>query len=74
MGRLICCFGNEQRNIPKLCDLLEEIPSSNQNFEGYNVEHELPSIGYHGMLLDGRRTFDSTCGTKMMLLTIVLII
>ena len=45
MGRLICCLGNQQWDIPKLRELLEEVHPSNQSFEGYNVEHEFPSTG-----------------------------
>ena len=68
VGRPIYSLGNQQWDIPKLRELLENILPSNQSFEGYEVEHDFPAIGHHRMLLNGRRIVDNTGDTKMILL------
>lgn len=68
VGRLIFRLGNKQWDIPKLRDLLENILSHNQSFEGYEVEHDFPIIGHRRLLLNARRIVGNTGDTKMILL------
>jgi two-component system CheB/CheR fusion protein len=68
VGRPIFSMGNQQWDIPKLRELLENILPHNQSFDGYEVEHDFPGIGRHRMLLNARRIVDHTGDTKMILL------
>jgi two-component system CheB/CheR fusion protein len=68
VGRPIFSLGNQQWDIPKLRELLENILPHNQSFEGYEVEHDFPGIGRQRMLLNARRIVDHTGDTKMILL------
>jgi two-component system CheB/CheR fusion protein len=68
VGRPIYSLGNQQWDIPKLRELLENILPSNQSFDDYEVEHDFPTIGHRRMRLNGRRVVDSTDDTKMILL------
>ena len=68
VGRPIYSLGNQQWDIPKLRELLENILPHNQSFEGYEVEHDFPAIGHRRILLNGRRIVDNTGDTKMILL------
>ncbi len=70
VGRMIYSLGNKQWDIPKLRELLENILPQNQSFEGYEVEHDFPTIGHCRMRLNARRIVDNTGDTKMILLAI----
>jgi two-component system, chemotaxis family, CheB/CheR fusion protein len=67
---------NGQWNIPALRQLLEEVIPQHRTIEGYEVEHEFPTIGRRTMLLNARqvcsrcgpcslRRRGSTCGTHI---------
>jgi two-component system CheB/CheR fusion protein len=57
-GRLIYELGNGQWDIPELRRLLEEMLPHNEQFSGYEVEHEFEGIGRRTMLLNARRLDD----------------
>jgi two-component system CheB/CheR fusion protein len=67
-GRLIYELGNRQWDIPALRNLLEQILTHDQSFDGFVVEHDFPLIGHHKMLLNARRIVDSDGATQMILL------
>ena len=52
--RLIYSLGNSQWDIPRLRVLLEEILPQNTFFDGFELEHNFPSIGHRAMLLNAR--------------------
>ena len=52
--RLIYSLGNSQWDIPRLRVLLEEILPQNTSFDGFELEHNFPSIGHRAMLLNAR--------------------
>ena len=54
-GRLIYELGNGQWDIPALRTLLEDIIPQSSVFNGYELEHDFPSIGRRVMLLNARR-------------------
>ena len=69
-GNLIYELGNRQWDIPRLRELLEDILPQNTIFEGLEVEHDFPTIGYKKMLLNGRKIFREAVGTETILLAI----
>ena len=69
-GKKIYDLGNRQWDIPALRTALEEILSKDQSFEGFEVEHEFPSIGKKRMLLNGRRLAGMNAGDERILLVI----
>jgi PAS domain S-box-containing protein len=69
-GRFIYSVGNQQWDIPALRKLLEEIVPQNSHFNGFEVDHEFPSIGRKTMLLNARRIYRQGKGTEMILLAI----
>jgi two-component system CheB/CheR fusion protein len=69
-GKFIYELGNRQWDIPGLRELLEDILPKNTTFEGFEVEHDFPDIGYKKMLLNGRRIFREAVGTETILLAI----
>jgi two-component sensor histidine kinase/PAS domain-containing protein len=56
-GRLLYALGDGQWDIPKLHLLLEKIVPEHGVMEGYEVEHEFPSLGQRTMLLNARKVF-----------------
>lgn len=54
-GLRVYDLGNGQWNIPGLRTLLEEVLPENRRFEGFEVEHDFPSIGRKRMVLNARR-------------------
>jgi len=56
-GRLLYALGDGQWNIPKLRVLLEKIVPEKGVMEGYEVEHEFPSLGRRTMSLNARQVF-----------------
>jgi PAS domain S-box-containing protein len=55
VGRLIYELGGGHWNIPRLRTLLEEVLSSNDSFENYEVEADFPAVGHRIMALNGCR-------------------
>jgi len=54
-GHLLYELGDRQWDIPELRKLLEDILKENTEFEGYQIEHDFPSVGHRKMLLNARR-------------------
>jgi PAS domain S-box-containing protein len=69
-GQLIYSLGNQQWNIPKLRELLEEILPKNNSFDNYEVEHDFPDIGKRTMLLNARRIPRAPAKPRIMLIAI----
>jgi two-component system CheB/CheR fusion protein len=70
-GQILYHLGNEQWNIPKLRELLEEILPQSKQVENFMVTHDFPEIGVKTMLVSGRRIEDvSGGGPAMVLLSI----
>jgi PAS domain-containing protein len=57
-GRKLYMLGDGQWNIPALRTVLEDIIPRHRTVEGYEVEHEFPTIGRRVMLLNARQVFD----------------
>ena len=55
--KLLYALGDGQWNIPKLRLLLEKIVPEHGVMDGYEVEHEFPTIGQRSMLLNARQVF-----------------
>ena len=69
-GRLIYEIGNNQWDIPKLRELLQEILPRNTSFSDFEVEHDFPQIGRRTMILNARRIHDGGSKTHRILLAI----
>jgi two-component sensor histidine kinase/PAS domain-containing protein len=54
-GQMVYDLGNGQWDIPGLRRLLSEVLPDNEFFDGFEVEHEFPTIGRRVMLLNARR-------------------
>ena len=70
MGQLIYELDNRQWDIPRLRDLLEHILPEHTTIEGFEVEHDFPSIGRRVMLLNARRIYREFNHTDLVLLVI----
>jgi PAS domain S-box-containing protein len=69
-GQFVYDLGNRQWNIPRLRELLEEIIPKNNTFEGFQMEHDFPTIGRRIMLLNARRIPMEADETRLILLAI----
>jgi light-regulated signal transduction histidine kinase (bacteriophytochrome) len=69
-GQFVYDLGNRQWNIPRLRELLEEIIPKNNTFEGFQMEHDFPTIGRRIMLLNARRIPTEADETRLILLAI----
>ena len=69
-GQLVYDIGNQQWNIPKLQELLEEILPKNTSFDNFEVEYDFPHLGKRIMILNARRIYRETNKTEMILLAI----
>ena len=59
VGRPIYQLGNNQWNIPRLRELLENILPDNQVLENFGMEYNFPLIGHRKLLLNARRVADN---------------
>ena len=55
LGKFIYELGDQQWDIPKLRELLEEILPKNASLDNYVVQHNFPGIGIRIMILNARR-------------------
>ncbi len=69
-GLLIYNIGNQQWDIPKLRELLEEILPQKSIFNDFEVEHDFEVIGHKIMHLNARRIYDKANQTELILLAI----
>ena len=64
-------LGNNQWNILKLRELLEEIVPKNNRFHDFEVEHVFPIIGKKIMLLNAHRIIQQKENEELIVLTII---
>ncbi len=70
VGQLIYDLGNQQWDIPKLRELLEDILPQKTTFNNYEIEHEFATIGRRIMLLNAREIKRVLGKEKIILLAI----
>ncbi|MEI6348721.1 MAG: CheR family methyltransferase [Bacteroidota bacterium] len=63
-------LGNNQWNIPRLRELLEDIVPKNNCFHDFQVEHTFPIIGHRTMLLNAHRIIKQSVNEELIVLTI----
>jgi PAS domain S-box-containing protein len=68
VGNFIFDLGNRQWDIPGLRILLEEILTHQTIFNGYEVKHDFPDIGFKTILLNARQIFRKDIGLQIILL------
>ncbi|MEI6261459.1 MAG: PAS domain S-box protein, partial [Deltaproteobacteria bacterium] len=68
VGNFIFDLGNRQWDIPGLRVLLEEILPNETIFNGYEVEHNFPNVGFKTILLNARQIFRKNIGSHIILL------
>ncbi|HEY9220819.1 MAG TPA: CheR family methyltransferase [Lutibacter sp.] len=71
LGESLYKLGNNQWNIPRLRELLEEIIPKNNTFYNFEVAHEFPDIGHKIMLLNAHRIIKQSNNQELIVLTIV---
>ncbi|MFV5699696.1 CheR family methyltransferase [Flavobacterium sp. ZT3R17] len=69
-GKLLFDLGNEQWNITKLRQVLNEIISKNSSFENFEVTHTFSGIGEKIMLLNAHLIIQKTNSEQLILLAI----
>ena len=69
-GCHIYALGNRQWDIPALRTLLESVIPHRTSVEGFEVEHDFPSIGRRTMLVNARKIFRPGNGEGAILLAI----
>jgi len=68
VGQSIYNLGNQQWDIPRLRELLEDILPKHSVVEEFEVEHNFPSIGRRVMLVNGRQVYSRFNVSKYVLL------
>src|SRR5262249_3613245 len=68
--RLVYELGNHQWDISQLQDLLERVIPEKSQFEGFQVEHEFPAIGWRRMVLNARQVHREGGEGQLILLAI----
>lgn len=63
-------LGNDQWNILRLRELLEDIVPKNVRFHDFEVEHTFPVIGHKTMLLNAHRVIQPGLNEELIVLTI----
>jgi two-component system CheB/CheR fusion protein len=71
IGKSLYKLGNNQWNISKLRELLEEIVPKNNRFHDFEVEHVFPVIGKKIMLLNAHRIIQARENEELIVLTII---
>ena len=69
-GCLIYDLGNRQWDIPALRTLLESVIPHRASVEGFEVEHDFPTIGRRTMLVNARKIFSPGENSGSILLAI----
>ena len=70
LGKSLYKMGNNQWNIPRLRELLEDIIPQNIPFHDFEVEHTFPLIGHKTMLLNAHRIIQTNQNEELIVLTI----
>ena len=68
VGQFIYNLGNQQWDIPRLRELLEDILPKHSVVEEFEVEHDFPSIGRRVILVNGRQVYSRFNVSKYVLL------
>lgn len=71
IGKSLYKLGNNQWNIPRLRELLEEIVQKNNSFYDYEVEHSFPEIGIKILVLNAHKILQQSYNEELIVLTIV---
>jgi two-component system CheB/CheR fusion protein len=71
LGISLYNLGNNQWNIPRLRELLEDIVPKNIRFHNFEVEHTFPVIGRRIMLLNAHRIIQQSKNEELIVLTII---
>jgi len=71
IGKSLFKLGNNQWNIPRLRELLEEMVPKNNSFYDYEVVHIFPVIGEKTMLLNAHAITHKHSNEELIVLTIV---
>ncbi len=69
-GQRFYSLGNGQWDIPELRKLINEVMTTNQEFNDFIVTHEFPSVGFKRMKLHARQLIDGQLDAPKILLTI----
>jgi PAS domain S-box-containing protein len=69
-GRFVYELGNGQWDIPRLRRLLSQVLSDSRPVEGFEVEHDFPTLGPRTMLLNARRFAPDGDDANLILLAI----
>jgi signal transduction histidine kinase/CheY-like chemotaxis protein len=64
-------LGNNQWNIPRLRELLEDIVPKNIRIQNFEMEHTFPVIGHKTMLLNAHRIIQQSHNEELIVLTII---
>ena len=64
-------LGDNQWNIPRLRELLEDIVPKNKHFHDFEVEHTFPVVGHKIMLLNAHRISQKRTNEELIVLTII---
>jgi two-component system CheB/CheR fusion protein len=67
-GALLYDLGNNQWDIPRLRELLEDILPKNTHFHDFEITHTFPNIGEKTMLLNARRIIQKMNHEELILL------
>jgi len=70
LGVSLYKLGNNQWNIPRLKELIEDIVPKNIRFHDFEVEHTFPIIGNKTMLLNAHRIQQQSQNEELIVLTI----
>ena len=72
-GNVLYKLGNNQWDIPRLHELLENVLPKSRSFENFIVEHKFPSIGQKKMLLNAREIIGQFDAPHLILLAMEVI-
>lgn len=67
-GRLLFDIGEGQWNKPEIKDLINDILLHGRQFDGYEMQYVLPSIGVRTMLVNGRKVVQKANKQELILL------
>jgi PAS domain S-box-containing protein len=70
LGKELADLGNGQWNIPALLTLLNELPTTDGEFDDLEMEHDFPQLGRRTMLVSARRLSSDDPQSGMILLSI----
>jgi two-component system CheB/CheR fusion protein len=69
VGITLYKLGDNQWNIPRLRELLEDIVPKNKHFHDFEVEHTFPIVGHKIMLLNAHRITQQRTNEELIVLT-----